>query len=125
MAATTAEKTRFRRKLDGTEVTMPDAYIDDVFNEAEESYTGYARPVIVTAAYVLCIKDMKTRAARLTDYDQNDSSEKRSQLLKNLDNLLKDYEGELAQLVEMGSSSPAFFGVPNVKPSRLKEYPDD
>lgn len=124
MAASTAEKTRFRRKLDGTETTMPDTYIDDVFDEAESDYSGYTRKVIVAAAYVLCIKDMKARASKLTDYDQNDSSEKRSQLLKNLDNLLKDYEGELAVLLESETVSPAFFGVSKVKPSRLKEYPD-
>ena len=123
MAATDSERTRFRRKLDGSETSMPDPYIDDVVDEAAAAYSGYSRAVILAYAYVLGFRDLKARAVKQTDYKQNDSEEKRSQMLAGLDKLEKTYQGDLDTLLE-ASSAPVFFGQGKVVPSRIKEYPD-
>ena len=124
MGATDAQKTRFRRKLDGDETSMPDPYIDDIFDEAAETYAGFDDRVIVAYAYIIGIRDMKMRASRLTDYVQNATEDKRSQIKANLDKLEKDYQTELDNLIEATTAAPVFFGRPRVVPKRWKEYPD-
>lgn len=102
MPATPDERLRFRRKLGGDETTMPIAYIDDIFNEAEEQYasTSYPRKVQQAAAYYLGALDLYTAASKLVDYRANESEVKHSQRVKALNDLVGRFKKELDAAVE-------------------------
>lgn len=124
MSATTTEKTRFRRKLDGNATSLPDDYIDAVFDEAEEDYAGYDRAVIVKHALVLGVDDLIVKASKLTDYDQNQSSEKRSQIVKALRELRKSFVADREQaIIDTEQQTGVRFGKMKRKPTRQKGYP--
>lgn len=124
MTATATEKTRFRRKLDGDATSMPDAYIDAVFDEAEETYAGYERAVIFKQALVLGVDDLLMKSAKTVDYDQNQSSEKRSQIHKALLNLRKILIGDREdEIVASKNQVGVRFGKMKRVPTRQKGYP--
>lgn len=111
MPATPDERLRFRRKLGGDETTMPIAYIDDIFNEAEEQYASasYPRKVQQTAAYYLGALDLYTAASKLVDYRANESEVKHSQRVKALNDLVGRFKKELDEAVDdVENRLPAF-----------------
>ncbi len=111
MPATPDERLRFRRKLGGDETTMPIAYIDDIFNEAEEQYasTSYPRKVQQAAAYYLGALDLYTAASKLVDYRANESEVKHSQRVKALNDLVGRFKKELDEAVDdVENRLPAF-----------------
>lgn len=126
MAASAAEKTRFRRKLQGSEDSMPNTYIDDVFNEAEEGYPSdtYSRNVQRTYALILGIRDIRAAAAEDVDYKANDSEEKRSQAGSAWAKLEQAYQEELAELIAVESLPPVMFGRGRNVPSHITELPN-
>lgn len=126
MAASAAEKTRFRRKLQGSVSSMPDTYIDDVFNEAEEGYptATYSRDIQVAYAYILGIRDLRMAAASDTDYKANDSEEKRSQVNSPLEKLEKSYQAELDELISIQQLPPVMFGRGRNVPRHITLLPD-
>ncbi len=126
MAASAAEKTRFRRKLQGSLTSMPDTYIDDVFNEAEEGYPSdtYSRAIQVAYAYVLGVRDLLMAASSDVDYKANESEEKRSQTFAALDKLEKKYQAELDELIGLDSLPPVMFGRGRHVPSHITELPN-
>lgn len=124
MTATTTEKTRFRYEFDGDATTMPDAWVDVIFTEAEEEYEGYDRRVIVAAAYVIAVRQLYNRAAKKVDYQQNSAQEKLSQLAKAFDQMRKNYEARLAEVISATSGSSVRVLRGKVKPTRRQEYPD-
>lgn len=111
MPATPDERLRFRRKLGGDETTMPIAYIDDIFNEAEEQYasTSYPRKVQQAAAYYLGALDLYTAASKLVDYRANESEVKHSQRAKALNDLIGRFKKELDEAIDLVDNKlPAF-----------------
>lgn len=126
MPASAAEKTRFRRKLQGSVTSMPETYIDDVFNEAEEGYptVSYSRAIQVAYAYVLGVRDLLMAAASDTDYKANESEEKRSQAFTALDKMEKKYLAELEELLVLETLPPVMFGRGRNVPSHLTELPN-
>lgn len=130
MPASTAEKQRFRRKLQGSPASMPDTYIDDVFNEAEEAYptTSYTRLIQQTYAYILGIQDIRAAAADDTDYKANDSEEKRSQTNSPWEKLQATYQKKLDELItdleDQTVLPPVMFGRGRRIPSHITELPN-
>jgi hypothetical protein len=124
MPATDAERTRLRRKLGGDDTSMPDAYIDDVFDEAEGLYSTYARDVVVNSAYILVIDDMLAKAAKNYDYSISESSDKKSQVFTMLEKLRAKYVADRDGLIGKATPSAVRWGGMHKIPSRHKEYPD-
>lgn len=119
MPATPDERMRYRRKLGGDESTMPVAYIDDIFNEAEEQYATatYPRKVQQAAAYYLGALDLYTAASKLVDYRANESEVKHSQRTKALEALVARFKKELDEAVaDVENNLPAVrWGRVNVR----------
>lgn len=124
MPATTDEQSYFRRKLDGTETSMPDEYIDELFDEVEAVYSGYSRTVIVQAALISGMDDLIIKATKLTDYTQNQSSEKRSQVIAALERVRARYVAKLDELVKKEQGPAVRWGGMVKVPRRRREYPD-
>jgi hypothetical protein len=90
---------------------MPIAYIDDIFNEAEEQYASasYPRKVQQAAAYHLGALDLYTAASKLVDYRANESEVKHSQRVKALNDLVGRFKKELDEAVDdVENRLPAF-----------------
>jgi hypothetical protein len=124
MPATDAERTRLRRKLGGDETSMPDAYIDDVFDESEGIYSTYSRDVVVNNAYILVIDDMLARAAKNYDYKISESEDKKSQVFIMLEKLRAKYVADRDSLIGKETPSAVRWGSMKKIPSRQQEYPD-
>lgn len=124
MPASTDEKNFFRRKLDGSETSMPNDYIDDLFDEIESMYSGYSRDVIKQAALISGIDDLIIKATKLTDYTQNQSSEKRSQVIAALERVRARYQAKLDELLAKETGPAVRWGGMVKVPSRRREYPD-
>lgn len=124
MPATEAERTRLRRKLSGDVTSMPDAYIDDVFDEAEGTYSTYSRDVIVSSAYILVIDDMLASAAKNYDYKISESEDKKSQTFTMLEKLRAKYVTDQEGLIAKETPSAVRWGSMKKIPTRRQEYPD-
>lgn len=124
MSATSDEKTTFRYEFDGDETTMPDAWIDALFNTAESDYAGEDRRVQVQAAYLNASRQLRNRAAKQVDYQQNNAQEKLGQLRAHWDSVVKDYERQLALTLADTKGAPLRIGRGKAVPTRRKEYPD-
>lgn len=120
--ATETERARLRSDIGADSTSLPDATADALFVEAGEMYTE-AGPI---AAYtrVLAIRRLMANAARLTDYTQNESQEKQSQIFAQLKQLLAFWQGELDDAIAAASTvGAARFGGLRRKPKAVKEWP--
>lgn len=120
--ATETERTRLRADIGANVTSLPDDDADDIFTEAGEVYTD-ANSI---AAYtrVLAIRRLLASSARLTDYTQNQSQEKQSQVFDHLKALLAFWQNELDTAVSAASTvGAARFGGMRRKPKKVKEYP--
>lgn len=121
--ATETQRKRLRSDIGANSASLPDGEVDDIFTEAGESYTGTA--VIKAYTRVIAIRRLLANAAKLTDYTQNASQEKQSQVFKHLKDLLGYWESETATAVSNATTNGAArFGGLRRKPKRLKEFPD-
>jgi hypothetical protein len=123
MTATQAEKDFFRRRLAGNQESMPDDYIDDIFTDLEAEYSGYSRQVIKQAAIIQGVDDLIMSASTEVDYDEGDASEKRSQIVKNLQVVRKNAQEKLAQLIVKSQVSARWGGMRTR--GRYKDKPDN
>lgn len=123
MATTEAQRARLRRDVGADEAALSDETIDDLFDEAAERYTDTATAAAYTR--VLAVQGLMASAAKLTDYTQNESSEKLSGVFKNLQALLKVWEDKTDDAITAaaGSSGAARFGSVRRKPATIREYP--
>jgi hypothetical protein len=96
--------------------------VDAIFVEAGETETGAAA---VAYTRVLGIRRLLASAAKLTDYTQNQSAEKQSQVFDHLKALLAFWQGEWTTAANTSTSGAARFGGQRRKPARIKEYPDN
>ena len=87
MAATTAEQNRLRRQLKVDETQLPDADIDDMFDEAAIKYPSNTRTVWFAAARLQAASEMWAQYTREASFDQNESSEDLSDVAKALKDL--------------------------------------
>lgn len=120
--ATETQRSRLRDDIGADSTSLPDAAADAIFTEAEEVYTDATSLTAYTR--VLAIRRLMANAARLTDYTQNESQEKQSQIFAQLKQLLAFWQGELDAAVAAASTiGAARFGGLRRKPARIKEYP--
>ena len=120
--ATETQRSRLRSDIGADSTSLPDVDADAIFTEAEEVYTDANS--ITAYTRVLAIRRMMANAAKLTDYTQNESQEKQSQIFGQLQKLLAFWQGELDTAVSAASAiGAARFGGLRRKPKRIKEYP--
>ncbi|MEL7232861.1 MAG: hypothetical protein AAGK74_00115 [Chloroflexota bacterium] len=96
MTATSDERTFFRTRLNGSVTSMPDAYIDAIFDEMEVRYAGYSRQAMKYAALIQGIDDLILANVTNVDYDEGDASEKLSQIVK----ALKDARANAKEMLD-------------------------
>lgn len=123
MAVTQSQIDRLRRDTGTTETSLPDEDIQDIFDEAGEKYSDSA--TAASFARVLVIQSLLSNAAKLHSYKANESSENLSDVFKNLQALLKVWEGKVSDAITdaAGSSGAARFGGLRRKPAKVREYP--
>ncbi len=92
--ATEIDRERLRGDLDADDDALTDAEIDDAFARAAAQY-GDNSTAVDAAARVVAIQQLLAGAAKQTDYGQNESSERRSQVFDQLMRLRAVYEGDL------------------------------
>lgn len=120
---TATQRTNFRLDLGlaDDETVFTDDEIDALFIRAAAKYSVTE----VKEAYVLVLgaRQLRNKSASLTDYEANDSSEKLSQVFKNLDKLYADLYGEFVAVRDANRSSMRV-ARPKRKPARKVEWPD-
>lgn len=103
------------------ETVFTDAELDRLYVRSEARYT--ATDSIEAYARVLACKQLRAKAANLTDYSQNDTSEKLSQIFANLSKMQLGFETDLAAS-EIANTPSVRIGALKRKPTRLKDFPD-
>jgi hypothetical protein len=114
----------FRADIGDANSAFSEAEIDKLETRATERWGA---DVAYEGARVLAVQQLLSNSAKRVDYTANESSEKRSQIFKNLQDMLKIFKDDLSdkqQELAEASSSNARFGGTVKKPSRSKEYPD-
>lgn len=125
MAVTQTQIDRLRRDVGGDETSLPDETVQDIFDEAEETYSDAASALAQTR--ILALQGLLASAAKMADYTANESSEKRSQVYSNLSKLLDLWQKRLddavadADVASLGGG--VRFGRVHRKPARVREYP--
>ena len=123
MATTDAQKARLRRDTGTNATSLPDDDIDDIFDEAAETYTD----ATTAAAYtrVLVLQGILADSAKLVNYRQNESQENMSDVFKHVQALLNVWEEKTdeAATAAASSSGAARFGSVRRKPAKVREYP--
>ncbi len=84
----------------------------------------YGADAAYEGARVMAVQQLLANSAKFTDYTANESSEKKSQIFKNLQDLLKIYKEDLDEVIEYAAGSNVRIGRSSTKPPRRKEYPD-
>jgi len=135
--ATTTQRARFWLDTGTTVAVFDNDEVDALFDEAAETYSdadaikAYTRVLgiqrlLANAAKltVLGIQRLLANAAKLTDYTQNQSQERQSQVFDHLKSLLSFWQGETSKANANASTSGAarFAGVRR-KPKRIMELP--
>lgn len=124
--ATATQRSRLRNDVGAPddETVITNAAIDDYFVRATEDYPSGSAAVLFASAKIYALRQMKAKAHKFFDYDQNDSSVKKSQVFKNIDSLLKDAKAELADALDADAGSAVKISRTRRKPTRIVEYPD-
>jgi hypothetical protein len=107
--------------LPADETVFTDVELDRLYVRAEARYTNTNS--IEVYARVLACKQLRAKAANLTDYTQNETQEKLSQIFANLGKMQADFESELV-ISERAGISSVRIGALKKKPTRLKDFPD-
>lgn len=104
--------------------------VNEAFSEPEidqletRATAKYGADVAYEGARVLAINQLLANAAKLSDYTANDSSDKKSQVFKQLNELRKIYKADLDDAVESSAGASVRMGRTTKKLSRRREYPD-
>lgn len=115
---------RVRRDVGADAVSLPDSSIDAAYTEAAETFptAGKAQDAFVR---VILLRGMVADAARLTDYAQNESQDKRSQVFMQLHQLLTYWEGVLEEAEAKEARTGAVqIGAFRLRPKRIVDVPD-
>ena len=114
----------FRADIGDATEAFSDTEIDKLEARATERW---GEDVAYEGARVLAVQQLLASSAKFADYTANESSEKKSQIFKNLQELLKVYKDDLVDKqdeIAAAAGANARFGGTVKKPTRLKEYPD-
>ena len=126
--ATSQEMSRLRRQLGLDSTQLPDADIKDMYTVAEEQYPAatYSRAVWFAAVRLQAAKDQMAKAAHRVTYAQGQSRDNLSDLIKNMEKMVKLYSDDLQEAIaaEVQSLPPVMWGVPKKIPTREQEWPD-
>ncbi len=107
--------------LDDDETVFTDDELDRLYVRAGDRYT--ATDCIEAYVRVLGCKQLRAKASNMTDYTQNDTQEKLSQIFANLGKMQADFESELIAATKSSAASVRI-GALKKQPTRLKDYPD-
>ena len=107
--------------LDDDETVFSNTEVDRLFVRAADTYDTTAEQEAY--ARVLACKQLRNKTSTLTDYQQNDSSEKLSQVFKHLDRMQTDFEADLVAVRRRNVPSMRVARM-NQKPARKLEHPD-
>lgn len=126
MGATVTEIASLRRQLDADATALPDADIHGLWDEAEAVYPDYAtnRQIIFAAVRLSAWRELMVSASKRVDYKQNQSEEKLSQLLKNMEVVEKRFEGQLQKLITEETRPPVMWGGMRNHPPRKRDVPN-
>ena len=105
-------------------LSLPDEQIDDAYERANLLYT--ATTSVEAAARVIVLEQLYAAAVTSTDYTQNNSTEKASQLFDHYGKLLDKWNGALKSAISAAAVDEAgsvFSGHSVRKPPRYKEFP--
>lgn len=104
--------------------SLPDAQLDDAYARAGERYADANSANAY--AHVLVLEQLWAQAASSTDYTQNDTVEKASQLFDHYGKMLDKWTkamNDAMSLAAAGESGSVRSGRQTRIPSRLKEFP--
>lgn len=114
---------RVRRDVGADAASLPDASIDAVYLEAAEQIPS-AGPAQDALVRVILLRGMLADASRLTDYTQNESQDKRSQVFQHLTQLLEYWEDTLeTRLAAISDVGAVRIGSLALKPKRIVDIP--
>jgi hypothetical protein len=105
-------------------LSLPDEQIEDAYERAGSLYTAAA--TVDAAARVIVLEQLYAAAVTSTDYTQNNSTEKASQLFDHYGKLLDKWNGALKSAISAAAVDEAgsvFSGHSVRKPPRYKEFP--
>lgn len=102
-------------------VSLPNLIADDVYGEAEESYTDAAS--VTAYARVITLDRLLMQAANEVDYTENNSSERASQRYTQLSKERDKWQGRLDTAVAAAGGGAARFGRTARRPRTIREYP--
>jgi hypothetical protein len=126
MPATTDEKASLRRQLDADATALPDAEIDVMWAEAEVLYPAHVdnRPLIFAAVRLQGWRELMVQASKRVDYKQNQSEEKMSQLLKNMEAIEARFKKLFDTLLTSATKPPVRWGGIRNIPNSWKDKPN-
>ena len=108
--ATTSQRDRLRSDLGLTCYELPDALADQYYTWGQDDYPDNAAAAGATTRLIV-IDNLLAQAAKRTDYRQNQSEEKLSQLFEHLRALRKIYTDALDDALNAGSTWVMFGGL--------------
>jgi hypothetical protein len=125
--ATEAQAQRLRRKVGydpADEISLPQAEVDSLFEEAAERYDDADSQL--SRAAVLYLEEILASSAKMATYRQNQTQENVSDLFDHILQLIQYHKGDLLD-TSMNSDTYAGTvrsGSPKQVPTRYKEYPN-
>ena len=126
MGATSTEIASLRRQLDADATALPEADINAMWDEAEALYPAQVanRRVIFAVVRLQAWRELMVSASKRVDYKQNQSEEKGSQLLKNMEAVEKRFVDELETLLTEATLPPVQWGGIRNHPPRKRDVPN-
>lgn len=120
---TDAQRDAIRYDLEVDASSMPNSEIDILYTRAE---ARYGAGTLATEDYVriIAIRRLLAGAAKRTDYRQNQSEDKLSQIFQALKQLLQFYREELDLAINGERAAVRFGGLRRFN-QKLFEFPDD
>lgn len=111
---TATEEVTLRRKIGNNGAGFSTPELDSIWVEAGEN---------MTKAIFICFEELMNNAARFTDYTQNDTQEKRSQIFDHIANKVLPYWRGKLSAAEAGENTSArtmrIVGTKAVPPRRV------
>lgn len=118
--ATDTERARLRLDTGHTDSSLDDTEADAIFVRAAEEYSTSA---VQSGARVIAIQYLLGNAQKLSDYVQNNSEEKASQVFNNLMKMLGVWESKVEEDTKNDFRGGVLTGRTKRVPRRLKGFP--
>jgi hypothetical protein len=124
MPAQDNEATLVRYKTTDNETSFPDDVVNLLFDEAEVTYAGYSRTVIVQAVVISRLEAIWTESTKHVTYQANELRENLSDTAKNLKDRIEAAKAKLDELIGREKGIALRTAVPKRVPTRIKGYPN-